>query len=196
VTYQRIVGVAGNIHRPSKTRRLVEAIGARAARTPQVDFAIYDLVDFGPGLGGALSRAELPLSTRSILRRIETADALIVGTPVYKGAYTGLFKHLFDLVDPAALRNVPVVLTATGGGSRHALVVEHHLRPLFGFFEALSLPTAVYACEADFADGDLVNEAVIACAALAAEQFTSLLDLQRSQAVDQPARLALAAAES
>jgi FMN reductase len=114
VTYQRIVGVAGNFHRPSKTRRLVEAIGARVARTPQVDFAIYDLIDFGPSLGGALSRAELPLSTKSILRRIEAADALIVGTPVYKGAYTGLFKHLFDLVDPAALRNVPVVLTATG----------------------------------------------------------------------------------
>ncbi len=73
-------------------------------------------------------------------RRSRTADGLIVGSPVYKGAYTGLFKHLFDLVDPGALAGKPVAIVATGGGARHALVVEHAFRPLFGFFGALQMP--------------------------------------------------------
>ena len=51
-----------------------------------------------------------------------------------------------------------MVLTATGGGDRHALIVEHQLRPLFGFFEALTLPTAVYATDKDFTDGVLRSE--------------------------------------
>ena len=76
---------------------------------------------------------------------IERADLLIVGTPVYRGSYTGAFKHVFDLVRHDRLRGTPVILTATGGSQMHGLVTEHQLRPLFGFFGALSLPTTVYA---------------------------------------------------
>ena len=53
-----------------------------------------------------------------------------------------------------------MLLTATGGGERHALMVEHQLRPLFAFFEALVLPTAVYATERDFRDGVLEAEPI------------------------------------
>lgn len=62
-------------------------------------------------------------------------------------------KHLIDLIDPEALRATPILLTATGCGDRHALVIEHQLRPLFAFFEAAVLPTCVYAGAADFSDG-------------------------------------------
>ncbi|MFD1810195.1 NAD(P)H-dependent oxidoreductase [Gemmobacter lanyuensis] len=90
-------------------------------------------------------------TARAALEVILSADALVVASPVYKGSYTGLFKHLIDLIDPAALQGKPVLLAATGGGDRHALVIEHQLRPLFGFFEAQTLPTGVYAADRDFA---------------------------------------------
>ncbi len=60
---------------------------------------------------------------------------------------------MIDLLDPADLRGKPIILTATGGGDRHALMVEHQLRPLFAFFEAFVVPTAVYASSRDFTDG-------------------------------------------
>ena len=50
---------------------------------------------------------------------------------------------------PKRLAGKPVALAASGGGPRHALVVEHALRPLFGFFTALTVPTAVYASDAE-----------------------------------------------
>ncbi|ADZ69843.1 NADH-dependent FMN reductase; MsuE [Polymorphum gilvum SL003B-26A1] len=65
-----------------------------------------------------------------------------------------MFKHLFDLIEPAALKDRPILLTATGGGDRHALVIEHQIRPLFGFFEAATIATGVYASSADFEDGE------------------------------------------
>src|SRR3712207_5660425 len=171
----RIVGFSGNPRRPSKTRSLVELVAAEVARHRPACLDIYDLSDAGPGLGAALQRQDLTLPAARIIDAIEQADALIVGTPVYKGAYTGLFKHAFDLVDPRALIGKPVLLTATGGGPRHALVVEHALRPLFGFFEALTIPTAVYASDADFIDGQLSEAGVLARVSTAAQQLAGLI---------------------
>ena len=157
----RLVGIAGNTRRPSKTRALVEQIGREVVRQQPMRFEMHDLVDAGPGLG-AFAREDLPGRAEAILQAIEGADALIVGSPVYKGSYSGLFKHLFDFVDAGALAGVPVVLAATGGGRRHALVVEHQLRPLFGFFSALTLPTSVYASDEDFQDGELTDPVTLA----------------------------------
>ena len=81
---------------------------------------------------------------------VEAADALIVGTPVYRASFTGLFKHFFDFVEQTALVDVPVLLAASGGSDRHALVLEHQLRPLFSFFQAQTLPIGAYATDRDF----------------------------------------------
>ena len=148
-----IVGLSGNLDRPSKTRTLVQTVVATAASQYEATGRVYDLADFGASLGAARRLADLDASARAALEVVLSADALVVGSPVYKGSYTGLFKHLIDLVDPLALAGKPVLLTATGGGDRHALVIEHQLRPLFGFFEARTLPTGLYAADRDFTDG-------------------------------------------
>lgn len=171
----RLVAVSGSTRRPSRTRTLVEAVAARVARARPVTVEVYDLIDAGPGLGAAHTREALTPEAARVVEAIESADALIVGTPVYKGSYAGLFKHLFDLVEPSALENVPVVLTANGGGPLHGLVVEHGLRPLFGFFAALTVPTAIYACDRDFLDGRLVGATVLTRVEAAADQLTALL---------------------
>lgn len=87
----------------------------------------------------------------------------------------GLFKHLFDLIEPAALAGKPVLLTATGGGEKHALVIEHQLRPLFAFFEAATLPTGIYASGADFTDGQPTALPLLARIDRAVAQFTPWL---------------------
>ena len=120
---------------------------------------VFDIEDLGPSFrrrgASAISIRRRAISSSRLL----SADVLVVGSPTFKGSYTGLFKHFFDLLDPSSLRGKPVILAATGGGERHSLIVEHQLRPLFGFFEALTMPTAIYASDKDFADGVLVSEA-------------------------------------
>jgi FMN reductase len=90
---------------------------------------------------------------------VEKADLLVVGSPVCKGSYSGLFKYFFDFVDHNALLGRPVALTATGGSDRHALVIEHQLRPLFGFFGAHTLPTGFFITDRNFADGEIKDPA-------------------------------------
>ncbi len=180
----RVVIFSGNIRRPSCSRALAEALGAEIGRRVPVELKSYDVLDAGPGLGSALARSDLPLPAARIVDEIEGADALIVGTPVYKGAYTGLFKHLIDFIAPEQLAGKPVALTATGGGARHALVVEHALRPLFGFFAALTIPTAVYASDADFGATDdgagyvVTEEGIRTRLSVAANELAGLLSKQ------------------
>ncbi|MEH3119824.1 MAG: FMN reductase [Methylorubrum populi] len=171
----RIVAFSGNTHRPSRTRTLVEAVAAELSRLRPIDLKLYDLVDAGTGIAVA-SRSALPLPAARIVEGIESADALIVGSPVYKGSYAGLFKHLIDFVAPDALVGKPVVLTATGGGPRHALVVEHSLRPLFGFFSAQTAPTSVYAGDTEIAEGRVSDAIVRARVAQAAAELARLID--------------------
>lgn len=156
-----IVGFSGNVHRPSRTRTVVETVIERiAARHPatEIKSEVFDVLDVMPDLGQALGAGPLPAKVEALIERIASADALVVGTPVYKGSYTGLFKHFFDLIEPQRLAGLPVVLTATGGGDRHALVVEHQLRPLFGFFGSHTIATSIYASGQDFADGQVRSD--------------------------------------
>lgn len=170
----RIAGLAGSLSRPSKTRTLVDLVASRSAARLGATAATYDLTDLQPGLGLASTLSDLDPTTEAIVASILSADVLVVGSPVYKGSYTGLFKHLFDLVDPVALAGKPVILTATGGGDKHALVIEHQLRPLFGFFEAATVPTGIYASGADFIDGQPASPALLARIDRAVEQLTPL----------------------
>lgn len=177
----RVVAFSGSAKRPSRTRILVEALGAELGRLRGIDLAVYDLMDAGPGLG-ATQRDDLSAPAARLIEAIEAADALIVGTPVYQGGYAGLFKHVFDFVDPARMIGMPVALTATGGGLRHALVVEHGLRPLFGFFAAHVAPTSVYAGSDDLVDGRIVDETVAVRLRAAAAELDALLDVSRTAA--------------
>lgn len=111
------------------------------------------------------------------LAAAEQADVLVVVSPVFRGSYTGLFKHFFDLIEQDALIDKPVLLAANGGSERHALVIDHQLRPLFSFFQARTLPLGVYATDKDFVDRRLSNEAVIERTRLAVQRALPLLEL-------------------
>jgi FMN reductase len=175
-----IVGLSGNLLRPSKTRSLVASVVSRISHQYGLPSEVFDLVDFGDSLGAARSEKDLDAPSTQIVEKILAADILVVGTPTYKGSYSGLFKHLIDLLDPLALQGKPILLTATGGSDRHALIIEHQLRPLFGFFMAHTLPTGVFAVDRDFLDGEIANAHLNARITQAVSEVRPFIALKRS----------------
>ncbi|MEN8292686.1 FMN reductase [Acinetobacter radioresistens] len=145
-----IVAVSGGLNTPSKTETLVQAVLNELGEATPINIHFIKFSEIGPLLGGAIYRNQLPQRVQDDLAAVEAADVLIVGTPVYRASFTGLFKHFFDFVEQTALVDVPVLLAASGGSDRHALVLEHQLRPLFSFFQAQTLPIGVYATDRDF----------------------------------------------
>ena len=88
-------------------------------------------------------------------------------------------QHLVELGHQDALIDKPVLLAATGGSERHALVIDHQLRPLFSFFQARTLPLGVYATDKDFVDYRLQSADLIRRAELAVQRALPLVELTR-----------------
>ncbi|SDP54636.1 FMN reductase [Rhodoferax sp. OV413] len=166
----KVVAVSGGLQRPSRTLVLVQELLAALGDALPIDVHLIELGNIGPQFAGALYRSQLPAHVEAEIAAIESADLLIVASPVYRASYTGLFKHLFDFVHHEALTDKPVLLAATGGSDRHALVIDHQLRPLFSFFQARTLPIGVYATEKDFDGYEVSSPALKDRIALAIER--------------------------
>jgi len=151
----RVVAVVGTTRSVSKTKALTELIIARLASRTEIAAEIIEIHALNPGLGAAIEREQLDARAEAAVRAAESADLLIAATPVFRSSYTGMFKHFFDFVDQYALAGKPVMLVATGGTDRHAMVIDQVLRPLFGFFQAWTAPMGVYLSSGDF-DGTTV----------------------------------------
>jgi FMN reductase len=176
-----VVALSGGTWRPSRTLVLTQAVLAELATLLPIQTTLIELGDIARPLGGALSRDELPAEVESQLLAIEQADLLIVAAPVYRGSYPGLLKHLFDLVGLNSLIDTPVLLAATGGSERHALVLDHQLRPLFSFFQARTLPIGVYASEQDFNGYGIGSPALHGRIALAVARAVPVLAAARTR---------------
>jgi|SRR5690606_29193657 len=145
-----IVGVSGSLSNPSRTTALIETVSIKIEAALQADSHLIRVADFGTTLGGISNPKTLPAEVAQAYSSLRDASIIVVGTPVYKASYTGLLKHFFDLLAPRDLNGKIVVRTATGGSDHHALVIEHQLRPLLGFFSAVTVPTGIYAKDSDF----------------------------------------------
>jgi FMN reductase len=179
----KVVAVSGTLSTPSKTDALVDAVLDELALVLPIERHVIRVSELGPLFAGALTRDQLDERVEHELRAVEGADLLIAASPVYRASFTGLFKHFFDFVEQYALVDVPVLLAATGGSERHALILEHSLRPLFGFFQALTLPLGVYAHASDFTDrkvtAPLLQERIRAAIARGLPLIRSSVDEKR-----------------
>jgi FMN reductase len=146
-----VVGVSGSPSDPSRTSTLVGATVDRlVAELPDAESVTVEIGPLLADLGAAAGREQMSARTQAALAAVEAADVLVVGSPAFRAAYSGAFKLFFDWIGQYDLVDTPVLLTATGGSDRHALLVEHQMRPLFGFFQSTTLPLAVFGNERDF----------------------------------------------
>jgi len=175
----RLVAVSGGLQRPSRAAALAEHLLDLLADQVPCEQRLIELGQLAPRLAGAVWRSQLPDTVENDLAAVEQADILVVATPVYRGSYTGLFKHFFDFIHQDALIDKPVMLAATGGSERHALVIDHQLRPLFSFFQARTLPLGVYATDKDFADYRVQDLALLERARLAVQRALPFIELMR-----------------
>lgn len=86
----------------------------------------------------------------SVVRAIEqvaNARALVVATPVYKAAYSGVLKVFLDLLPQTALKGKVVLPIATGGSPHHMLALDYALRPVLQSLGARHILPGVYASD-------------------------------------------------
>ncbi|MFT3956102.1 MAG: NADPH-dependent FMN reductase [Piscinibacter sp.] len=86
-------------------------------------------------------------SIREAVERIAAADLVIVATPIYKAAYSGLLKLFLDLLPQDGLRGKTVLPLATGGSLAHLLALDYALKPVLSALGARDILDGVFATD-------------------------------------------------
>ena len=81
---------------------------------------------------------------KEIAQKIQEAKGLIVGSPVYKAAYSGVLKALFDIMPQDILQDKTVLPLMTGGSPAHLLALEYALKPLLSTMKGQPLKGLYY----------------------------------------------------
>ncbi|WP_114948411.1 NAD(P)H-dependent oxidoreductase [Microvirga calopogonii] len=165
----RLLGISGSPSHGSRTSRMIQQVLDAAAQQADVETELLEVVTSGAILCDGRPPEAYEGATRQVIDKVVAADAYVVGSPMYRGSYTGAFKNLFDLLPNDALAGKVVGLVATGGSDHHFLALEHQLRPLLSFFRAHTVPGAVYAQNLHFVGDELAEETLKACHLLAEE---------------------------
>ncbi|PAD37243.1 FMN reductase (NADPH) [Terribacillus saccharophilus] len=116
--------------------KLAEAQGYSVKEISVTDFAAEDLI---------YARFDSPAIVEAG-QTVSSAKGLIIASPVYKAAYTGVLKALLDLLPQDAFKNKPVLPIMTGGSPAHLLAIDYALKPLIANLKGEPLQ-GVYLCD-------------------------------------------------
>ncbi len=150
-----LVAVSAGTSDPSSTRMLADRTAQRVTalaerRGATVRTRVIDLRELATDITTALTSQLITPKLQQAIDALGAADGLIAAAPVYKAEPSGLFTSFFHVLDNDLLIGKPVVLAATAGTARHALVVDDQMRPLFAYLRTLPVPTSVFAAPEDW----------------------------------------------
>jgi FMN reductase len=160
-----LVVVSGGTSDPSSTRLLADRAAARVTalageRAAAVRTRVVDLRELATDIGTALTSQLITPRLQQAVDALAAADGIIAAAPVYKAGPSGLFTSFFQVLDNDLLIGKPALLAATAGTSRHALVVDDQIRPLFAYLRALPVPTSLFAAPEDWGADDTLSRRI------------------------------------
>lgn len=128
----------------SRTLHLATLVGERLGRRG-VDSSLLDLRQLPPAdlLHANFSAPEIVAA----LERVKSASGVVIATPVYKAAYTGLLKAFLDLLPQFGLRDKVVLPLATGGTLAHVLSIDYALRPVLSSLDPLHVVAGLFVVD-------------------------------------------------
>ena len=97
-------------------------------------------------LPSSLQLSAKPLAT--LLAAVQPPDLVVVATPIYKAAYSGVLKLFLDLLPQTAFKGKTVLPVATGGSPHHMLALDYALRPVLQSLGAEHILPGVFAIDA------------------------------------------------
>jgi FMN reductase len=153
----RLAVVSAGIGDPSSTRLLADRTAERAtalaaSRGAAVTVSVIDLREIAADISTALVSRLITPRLQQAITVLGEADGIIAAAPVYQAGPSGLFTSFFHILDNDLVIAKPVVLAATAGTARHALVVDDQMRPLFAYLRAMTVPTSLFAAPEDWSD--------------------------------------------
>lgn len=152
-----IVGIAGSPTRPSRSTALLR----QALAQLEAAGGHSRLIEVADLPAQAILRAEFrDPSLVAAVEAVQAADVVVVATPIYKAAYSGVLKAFLDLLPQDGLQGKQVLVLGTGGSIAHLLALDYALKPVLSALGARHILDVVYAEDAQFVRGEQGHQPV------------------------------------
>lgn len=152
-----VASINGSPHPQSRTQHLLTELCAALGENISVEASQIDLCAAARDIFNGPQRANVTPKGEAILRQAETADILIVGTPVYRASYTGLLKQFFDLLSDRAMAGRIAIPVASGETAMHGLMLEHQMRPLLGSLGMRTTSQTLFGTQHEISDAGVLS---------------------------------------
>lgn len=157
----KIIGISGSIV-GSKTRIGVEKVlNNIKVQHSNIEIDFINLGDYQLVFCDGRDYQDYTGDTKTVIEKIMSADAYIIGTPIFQASIPGTLKNLFDLLPNTAFQDKVVGMLATGGTTKHYLVLEQQLKPILSYMGALLVPKYVFLEEAHFRNKEIIDQKVL-----------------------------------
>lgn len=139
-----VVIIAGS---PSKRSRLTGLIDYSAGKLGEAGTVvnIIHVADL-PAEDVVQAKFDSP-AIQDALALVQAADAVIVSTPVYKAAYSGVLKLFLDLIPQEGLKGKLALPLVIGGSIAHLLAIDYALKPVLAALGGRHILGGVYAVD-------------------------------------------------
>ncbi len=139
-----VVAIAGSPSHPSRSFAVLE-YARRAVEKQGLSTASINVRDLPPDvlIYGQFGNPDLKAVNELVLE----AKGIIIATPVYKAAYTGVLKAYLDLLPQKSLAGKVILPIATGGTLGHLLAINYALKPVLSELGASHILSGVYVLD-------------------------------------------------
>ena len=91
---------------------------------------------------------------RAGIDAVLSARAIVIATPVYKAAYSGVLKSFLDMLPMGVLEGKTVLPLTTAGSLAHCLALDYALKPVLAALGARHILQGICLLDTDFAYGE------------------------------------------
>jgi FMN reductase len=122
---------------------------------------------------------------------VNAADAVVVATPIYKAAYSGLLKTFLDLLPQDGLAGKIVLPIATAGSQSHMLALDYALRPVLASLSAQQILPSIFATsdqvqvQVQGLDGGQIDADILLRLQRGVEALTDALNVQDGRSTEE-----------
>ncbi|TQQ82958.1 NADPH-dependent oxidoreductase [Halonotius terrestris] len=175
-TAPHVLALVGSLREHSYTRlataHALSGAEAAGATTELLDLREYDLPPLNPDQDEQGDSA-------AVIERVDNADAVILGSPMYHGSYSGVLKNALDYCGFDEFEGKTVGLLAVSGGSFPVTTLEH-LRSVCRALNAWVLPhqAAVPKAHSAFENGAFVDDDMADRVATLGERVVRYADIE------------------
>lgn len=141
----KVIAIVGSPSVRSRTQVLSQYVLTSLRQHYRAATASYSAIDFPAGvlLSGHYDHEVI----QAFIQTVKESDGIVIATPIYKAAYTGVLKALLDLLPQDAFKNKVILPLASAGSLAHLLSLDYALKPVLSALGGRLIVDSVYGIE-------------------------------------------------